>query len=184
MNKEHNGDGPPRISESGILWIEEKLTHSVAFTATTYDWLRQTDTMTEEVDFSLGTSLSYAINVLALLCGATFERQDVDLVRLEGKRGFDQLLVKYRDPDLFKANRRYYHLTPFAAEARRFLDGDRSPNRTLMHELLEGMRFDAPVIERLKQLTEKVTMGQLEWIEYVTQAREVLGDLSGEDPFS
>ncbi len=175
---------PPRISESGIRWIEEKLTHSVAFTARAYDWLRHTDTMTEEIDESLGISLSYAIDVLALLCGATFDRQDVDLVRLEGKRGFDQLLVKYRDPDLYTANRRYHHVAPFAAEARRLLDGDRSPNRTLMHELLEKMRFDAPAIERMKQLTEKVTMGQLEWSEYVAQAREVLGDLSGEDPFS
>ena len=59
-------------------------------------------------------------------------------------------------------------LVPFCDSLSRLLSGTRSPNRTLVHVLLNRTTLDHPIVEQTTRLIELVTMGQMQWPEFCT----------------
>jgi len=65
----------------------------------------------------------------------------------------------------------------FEASFRDLVVGPRSPNRKLLHVLLTRCGLSHPLIERLADLLEEVTMGRLEWDDLQASALPLLDEL-------
>jgi len=60
------------------------------------------------------------------------------------------------------------------ADLHSLIEGERSPNRTQIHELLRARKVDDPKFRLIEDLTESVTMGELSWEQYTKTVGELI----------
>lgn len=171
-------------------WCEEKSTFVVRSLASLVDIARK-----DEEDQSLGISekleerlsiLSSALwdatKIMAFACGADWQPSHRDLVFEKGFEGYEELAVSYGVLRETSKRRRIRRIHEFVAEYKPLLEGPVSPNRTLIHELLYRCEVSHPLLEQIADLTENVTMGEMEWKVYIEEARTLLGRLWDANP--
>lgn len=65
-------------------------------------------------------------------------------------------------------------VSEFMESIRECLNNDRNPGRTMIHEILVRTTIRSESIEELARLTEDVTMGEMEWDDYVAYVEDQL----------
>jgi|GEM_PF-2476904 hypothetical protein len=114
----------------------------------------------------LCSALYDATKMLAFSCGAQWEPSDRDMILENGVLGYQELQARY--------GQRAFSLVDFINRFRELLAGERSPNRTLMHDLLSRASFEEPLLRTLEDELDRVTMGEADWEEFVPRALGIL----------
>lgn len=135
----------------------------------------------EEMLLSLYPALWDATKILAFSCGTDWNPTDRDVLLKGGELAFEELQVKYgllRETSAQKRDqKRICDIEEFISAFRELLSGDRSPNRTLMHELISRTCIKEPLIDALGEKLDRVTMGIVEWPTFVSKAQTILAEL-------
>lgn len=135
----------------------------------------------EEVLSSVSCALWDATKMLAFSCGEPWEPSDRTRLLGGDELAFEELKVKYgllTETSAQQAKRRRIHdMTEFISSCRVLLNGERSPNRTLLHALIRRTYITEPLIDTLDEMLENVTMGQTDWRSFVEQARPIVAQL-------
>lgn len=121
----------------------------------------------------LHVALWDATKILSFSCGASWSYEDPKALLDEGPDGLERLKIRYSLPSAELL--RIETIRQLVANTRLLLDGERSPNRTQLHELFNSYEYiDDPIIDGLRDKLEQVTMGELAWDNFVHGAREEL----------
>jgi hypothetical protein len=141
-------------------------------------------TFEDEVNEAFQAILWDLTKIYGFSNGADWEPSDRDLIldKLDG--GLEELQVKYGLLDKTQRQIQKEQHNDFINELKRLLSGERSPNRTFLHELFENNRniLDKNTIQgrifiNIENELENVTEGVLEWSDFVIRAREYLNML-------
>ncbi len=165
-------------------WCHEKAEHSLASIARALDEARSLvvrDGVEKEI---LLMNFSFAIwdasKLLAFSCGADWNPSDPEIIFEQGYAGFEKVLVRYGLLDETSEDKQRKLRENFIHQLEILLDGDRTPNRTLLHELIAKKDLRHPKLDRLSDMLEKVTMGEMAWAVFVENGRAYVKELREE----
>lgn len=164
-------------------WCIQKMSRVVEELARIVEIVNDKESITEEIReemlFSLYPAIYDATKMLSFSCGAEWSHTDRDILLKGGDLAFEELQVKYGliDETQDKDRKRINDINEFISVCRGFLQENRSPNRTFIHELLGRTRIKEPLIDCLGDKLERVTMGEIEWSEFVSKALVLLSDI-------
>ena len=129
----------------------------------------------------LSLALNDATKMLAFSCGAEWETTDRNIIINKGLLGYEELQVKYGLIRESAGQERIFEPARFISECRHLLAGKCGLNRTLMHELLNRVRFKkSPLLSALEEELETVTMGKIKWEAFVPCALDILAQIEKE----
>lgn len=158
-------------------WCNEKAEHSLASIAHTVDQVRPNGELGKKAKESILSELSYAVwdasKLLAFSCGAIWEVSDSDIIFTEGYAGLEKVMVRYGLLQETTEDKKQKHNAQFLSRLQILLEGQRDPNRTLLHEHLAGTDIKHAILDDIANLLEKVTMGEMEWVFFVEKAKEL-----------
>jgi hypothetical protein len=120
--------------------------------------------------------------------GAKWDPSDRDLVLDKLDDGLEELQVKYgllnktkKQEQREKQVQEQEQYNTFVNEIKNLLSGERSPNRTFLHELFENNRnvigkntVQSRIFISIENGLENVTNGVLEWSDFVIKVKEYL----------
>lgn len=168
----------PRFPFDMSGWCEEKATHVVEGLARLVDYLRDRDEIDcEAVEVALGAVLLDATKILSFASGGDWSLEDRDTIMDRGYEGYEDVAVKYGVLQETRGQRHIREVKEFAQQFRSLIEGPRAPNRTMLHELLARTRIDDPLVAKLVDLTEQVTMGKIDWLTFQSAALSILDRL-------
>jgi len=168
----------PRFQFDMADWCVEKAAHVVDQLARLLDDVRgDRDERDSVVENAIGMALWNATKVLAFASGGEWSPGDRDTIMEAGYKGYENVAVKYGVLDETEAQSQARKIREFEASFRDLVVGPRSPNRKLLHVLLTRCGLSHPLIERLADLLEEVTMGRLEWDDLQASALPLLDEL-------
>ena len=153
-------------------WAAMKSRNVVEQLAKLIDQLSGNSNESECLD-NLSRALYDATKLMAEFNNADWDPADRDIVVERGYAGFEELLVKYGMLKETTEEKKRNQIMAAVNEMRQLLEGNRAPNRTLIHEIL-GPLPDDPWIAMLKALTEQVSIDQLQWEGYQELAKDAL----------
>jgi hypothetical protein len=141
-------------------------------------------TLEDEVDEAFQVILWDLTKIYGFSNGANWEPSDRDMVLDKLDDGLEELQVKYGLLDKTKKQEQQEQYNTFVNEIKHLLSGERSPNRTFLHEIFDNNRniIDKKTIQgrifiNIEKELENVTDGVLEWSDFVIKAKEYLAML-------
>ncbi len=166
---------------SGEYWLVEKCQQVLWGLAGLHDEFRRRDDLPQDFAdgflFYMAPVLWNVTKILSYACNGKWSSEDRELIVDGGQAALEQLFVRYgllaMTQDA-KERFRQWQLVQRLSEIETCLSGTRHPSRTLLHVLLRKRDVRYPILDRLAELTEKVTMGELSWEEYVPLARRLI----------
>lgn len=165
-------------------WCNEKAEHSLASIARALDEARSLvvrDGIEKDFLFmNFSFSIWDASKLLAFSCGAEWNPSDADIIFEQGYAGFEKVLVRYGLLNETSEDKRRKLRENFIHQLEILLDGDRTPNRTLLHELIAKNDLKHPKIDKLSDMLEKVTMGEVTWDVFVEDGRAYINEIRKE----
>lgn len=178
-------------------WCAEKSGHVVHALAHLVDTVRASRALSsserETVEFEIYDALWNATKLLSFSSGGVWSTGDSDLVMERGTQGYEELLVRYgvitettearhaRESQETTERHRQERLALVSA-MRECLELPRHEGRQRMHDLLTRCPGRTRAYEHLADLTERVTMGELEWDDYVPEARSAIDAMDAQQP--
>ena len=158
-------------------WCSEKSGNVVHELATLMDYFKRLEHLKQKLDTAderahgdLYSAIFDATKIFAFSCGATWSVDDPEIITKRGKRGYIELAIKYGqitetatsyagiDDDIA--------LRELVEELESLLRNESRSNRTLIHDALRKAASRRDEIERIRELTDKVSMGELSWDDY------------------
>lgn len=172
-------------------WCEEKSEYVIIGLARIVDLVKSQKDLPPEFQEELQSFLSPILwdvtKIFAFSCGAEWSTADSGLIFDNGYAGYEELAVKYGLLDETSESKRMREISLKKRELSLFLnkffellEGDKSPNRTLIHELLASCKIKHVMITQLSNLIEQVTMGELTWEKFIPSAKSLLNELAKE----
>jgi len=163
-------------------WCGEKATHVVQGLARIIDELRHRPQLDPEMlEAEIGAILGDATKILSFAAGADWSLADPDTIMRSGYEGYEEIAVKYGVLHETTGQRRLREVEEkvkeFEPRFRELVEGPRVPGRTMLHELLARTTIKNPQVTGLADLTEQVTMGEIEWEEFQRSAALLLDRL-------
>ncbi|MDR0604749.1 MAG: hypothetical protein LBG80_10640, partial [Bacteroidales bacterium] len=145
----------------------------------------------DEVDEAFQAILWDLTKIYGFSNGAKWDPSDRDLVLDKLDDGLEKLQVKYglldktkKQEQREKQAQRQEQYNTFINEIKHLLSGERSPNRTFLHELFENNRnvidkntVQGSILSIIENELENVTDGVLEWSDFVIKAKKYLAML-------
>lgn len=132
----------------------------------------------EEIMLSLYPAIYDATKMLAFSCGAEWNAKDRKIILEGGEFAFEKLMLKYGIKNEVPEGKGIFEIKTFIEKCEKLLTGNKSPNRTLMHDLFRNLRVPKdPLIKKLEDVLEEVTMGEKEWEEFVPIGLSLLSQL-------
>jgi hypothetical protein len=122
----------------------------------------------EQLEIFLGGALYDISKLMSFSVGSEWSVPDARDIQNNGFEGYHRIAAKYGIIDASPGESPQARLETFCDSLSRLLSGTRSPNRTLVHELLSQTTLDHPIVEQTTRLIELVTMGQMQWPEFCT----------------
>ncbi len=159
-------------------WHYEKslsVVKSLAHIASQHDEPESNDELTS----GIYKALYDATKILSFSCGAQWEISDPKLISSKGSDGVEELLVKYgviNETKIQKLNR-------LNQEAILDILGLLKNNnayeaRTLIHEILYKLHSTNEKWEKIKSLTEELTMNDIDWEAYRDKLKRILDSMA------
>lgn len=160
----------PQFPYDMSAWCAEKSSNVGEAVSHALDLLDQCDILDgntrEMLRFYLGSSLYDISKLMAFSTGSEWPVDDARDVQDHGYEGYQPIAVKFGILNQTEAAAKLSRLETFSDTLSKLLWGDRSPNRTFIHELLKRTKLDAPIVEKTAKTIELVTMGQLDWKDF------------------
>ncbi|MFP3043374.1 hypothetical protein LQZ19_16290 [Treponema primitia] len=141
-------------------------------------------TLKDEVNETLQAVLWDLTKIYAFSNGTVWDPSDRDLVLEKLDEGLEELQVKYGLLEKTKKQKHREQYTMFINKIEQLLNGERSPNRTLLHELFDNNRniidkntVKGRFLNSIEDELDMVTNGLLEWPEFVIKTKDYLTKL-------
>ncbi|NJO83858.1 MAG: hypothetical protein HC828_14395 [Blastochloris sp.] len=164
-------------------WCTEKARHIldgiVYFLEWTWDQQMPGD-YKEIEGISLYSAIHDATKLLSFGCGATWSFEDPELIYRDGREGYNTVLSKYGLLKGQKIKGTQQQVRDFIERLEELLQGERVPNRTLIHELIQSSQLKRTHVDKIESLIENVTMDDLEWDDFVVLAKAELVQFKAE----
>ncbi len=139
----------------------------------------QDGSIKNEIIKNLHVATHDATKLLSFSCGASWNTSDNSLILTKGSNGLEKLLVKYGVFEETKKQEKQRKNSEIIAEIFLFLNSNEpSSARTCIHEVLAKISILEKEWEPFKELTEDLTMGDISWDFYKSQAKDELRLLS------
>jgi len=177
----------PRLERYIEDWVVEKSRRVLEDIVKLYEDFRKRDDLPEEFvktfQIHLHPIIFNSTKILSFATNKEWAVSDPDSIWEQGKPGLDKVLVKYGLLDEgqtaeAKKKARIQSFLIDLEEIKELLSGTRYPSRTWIHGLLLRLPIQDPLLDEISHLTERVTMGELSWDEYVNSASRLLEDLT------
>lgn len=167
-------------------WCSEKAENVVWALARLSEGLKKNHDMDEEVregfEFFVHSALYDATKLLSFAAGAPWDPDHRDLVAEFGIRGYEELLVLYGlmdETSLDREQREWYEsldrrdkeLRDLAYRVRGLVAQPRGEARVPLFELLHSCAHDVGEVRTMREWTEAVTQGEVDWDPYVATMR-------------
>jgi hypothetical protein len=122
----------------------------------------------------VGTILWDATKILSYACGdrRKWSPEDRDVIMENGYEAHRAIISKYKGADVEFVT----SLDVLDEKLEQLLEGPRS-NRTLIHDLLRHCVVKSPIVDAIRDFTENISMGEMNWDEYVAAVRGELHKL-------
>jgi hypothetical protein len=163
-------------------WCEEKSENVIIGLARIVDLIKSQKDLPsefqEDLDSFLSPILWDATKIFAFSCGAEWSTEDRGLIFDNGYAGYEELAVKYGLLDETSESKKKREVSLFLNKFYELLEGEKSLNRTLIHELLASCKIKHIMITQLSNLIEQVTMGELSWEKFILSAKKRLNELA------
>jgi hypothetical protein len=138
-------------------------------------------TLKDEIDEAFQGLLWDLTKIYSSANGAHWDADDRDLILNYLYEGLEELQVKYGILNKTKKQEKQESYENFITRLKELLNGERSPNRTFLHELFNSNRtvIDINTIQgrmliRIENELEDVTQGDLSWEDFVGKANEYI----------
>jgi len=177
----------PRLQRYIADWVVEKSRRVLEDIVKLYEDFRKRDDLPEEFvktfQIYLHPIIYNSTKILAFATNKEWATSDPDSIWEKGKTGLDKVLVKYGLLDEgetaeAKKKARIQSFLRNLEEIKELLSGTRYPSRTFIGGILLGIHIQDPLLDEISHLTERVTMGELSWDEYVNSASRLIEDLT------
>lgn len=125
----------------------------------------------------LCTAIDMGMRMLASATDSPGNRHHRDLIMDEGRRGYRKVVEEWDVHSRvlsLELRTEGEVVADFLKELAPLLEGPRSPNRTLIHELVRSTNRRHPTIRQVGDLVESVSMGEIEWAGFTDRAKAVL----------
>ena len=163
-------------------WCAEKSEMVTEELALLIDDLRKDDNIEKDIKEKIWgfvyPALYNSTKLLSFFCGAEWSTGDREIIFDKGYKGYEELSVKYGLIEETTESKEKKEIERFIRRFRTYLDGSRYPNRTFIHDLLQSKKLKHPIINDLSDITEKVTLGEIDWENYAREALLLLDRLS------
>lgn len=188
-NMESSEAYPSRLQSYIETWLVEKsrsvLEHVVELVELYKDFCRREDLPEEFVKAFpsyFGPVIYNSTKILSFAADKDWSVKDPELIWENGRSGLDEVLAKYglvREDETAEGKKRVRTQKNLGdlKEVKQLLNGTRYPSRTLICEFLRGANIQDQTLDELRYLTERLTMGELSWAEYVNPARTLVENL-------
>lgn len=172
-------------------WCSEKSGNVVRDLARLVDYFKRlerpeqdSDVVVEMAHSRLHTAVWDATKMFAFSCGAEWSGEDQRAVMERGERGYIELSIKYgqmtETATSFAEIDDDIALKGLIEELEKLLHSELRSTRTLIHDVLRKSLSRREEIEEIRQLTDKVSMGELSWNDYRIEVSAHLEDLKSE----
>lgn len=169
-------------------WLVEKSQFILEWLVRLYEDFRKKDDLPEGLMDNLTDWLAPvfydATKILSFASGGKWSPDDREIILEKGVVGLEEILVKYellRETTEDRLRRKTYEkIQSFVEHLKELLGEPRDTARTQIHELLFKEGFDNSIVNEISDLTEKVTMGELHWDEYVHLVKNLVRQLESE----
>lgn len=134
----------------------------------------------DSLQYYLSDACHDATKLLAFSCGQELSSEDYGLIFQKGMAGYEEVANKFNILHDTEAKRRIRIITrqkDILNQILKCLEGSRSQNRTLIHDLLLQIKTKNPIFTEICYLTEMVTNGEISWQEYVGHAKQKIDKL-------
>lgn len=166
-------------------WLEEKADDAVCSLGRAIDAVRAISESTPEASEQLESLLDslwgaavQTTKIHSFAVGSHWAREDAKAVFDSGFQGYLDVGRRWgtfgRCTGSLPVQRRELATHEFASELDELIKGERSPNRTRIHELIRHARSNGLQVEKFEDLVESVTMGRVEWPEFQVLAASEL----------
>jgi hypothetical protein len=154
-------------------WCAEKSSNVLQYAARMLDLLNKS-TMEERTkeDFRLHLeSIAWdASKLVGFAMGAEWTPDDARAVQSRGYEGYQEVAVRFGILGQTDEQRDKQHeltrINTFIAKVEPLVKGEKAPNRTFIHELLERTTLKHPLVSLIEDKIEQVTMNDLKWEEF------------------
>ena len=181
----------PKFPFDMTCWCREKADVVVINLAYQVDQLRAIESASGESNKDMHRYISNALfdatKLLSYFCEVEWSVQDHELILEKGYEGYEELAVRCKLIEKTSRlkeeeclQRKQDKFARFVCQLREYLNGPRSPNRTLIHELLDQNpeTNNNPIVKRISDLIWEVTMGNAEWEDFVEETEALLDEIS------
>jgi hypothetical protein len=159
-------------------WCSEKSEHVVSDISKIISFIKNREDLPkgikEELDFYLSSVLWDATKLLAFSCDGEWSVEDSRVILEMGYEGFEKIAIRYNLLEETAESKNQKSITLMLTKLNDYLCGERAPNRTYINELLDHCRIKDEVFISLSSLTNKVNMGEIDWIEYTDKAKDII----------
>jgi len=168
-------------------WVVEKSRSVLENVVELYEDFRRGDDLPEELvktfQLHLHPVIYNSTKILSFTTSKEWAVRDPYSIWEQGGTGLDEVLVKYGLLDEgetaeAKKRARIQSLLRELGELKELLSGMRYPSRIWIHGVLLPIHIQDPLLDEILHLTERVTMGELSWDEYVNSASRLVEDLT------
>lgn len=166
-------------------WLVEKSQFGLEWLVRLYEDFRKRDDLPEGLMDNLTDWLAPvfydATKILSFASGGKWSPGDRDIILEKGMSGLEDILVEYGLLHETTEGKRWRttheKMQNLVKHLSELLSQPMYPARTQIHELLDKEGLDDPIVNEISNLTEKVTMGELPWDEYVKLAKNLVEQL-------
>jgi hypothetical protein len=138
-------------------------------------------TLQDEINEVLQALLFDMTKIYSFSVGSKWEVTDRDLILENLDDGLEQLQIKYGLLKKTKKQERQERYNEFIQKLNDLLNGEKVPNRTLLHELfrdndkfIDEKTILGRILGSIEDELEKVTHGDQDWETFVTNANNLL----------
>ncbi|PSU88132.1 hypothetical protein [Photobacterium kishitanii] len=161
-------------------WYSEKSLSVVKSLAGVVDEIRgsNNETIIPELLYS---AIYNATKLAAFSFGATWDINDAEMIYKNGSNDIDKLLVKYGLLDKTEEDKNSEHIKSCSLKIIELLNTEEYfESRTKIHEILAKINSKDIKWEELKELTEQLTLKELQWDKYKNNAYLLLRNILAE----
>jgi aminopeptidase-like protein len=167
-------------------WVVEKSRSVLENVVELYEDFRKRDDLPEEFvktfQLHLHSVIYNSTKILSFATSKEWAVRDPYSIWEQGRTELDEVLVKYALLDKgetaeAKKRARIQSLLRDLEELKELLSETRYPSRTWIHGFLLRIHIQDPLLAEISHLTERVTMGELSWDEYVNSASRLVENL-------
>ena len=167
-------------------WCAEKSSNVGKCVSKAVDLLAQSDCLDDDqrelLLHYLRSSLYDISKLMSFSTGTEWSTADARDAQENGYEGYQRLAVKYGILHQTDANANLSRVNSFCDELSKLLWGDRSPNRTFVHDLLSRTTIEHAIVQKTAKTIELVTQGLLEWKDFCIIMDTELRELDTQNP--